>query len=200
MPIKREQLYKEVWAEPMLKVANRNKVSASFLARVCRRMRVPCPPRGYWARKRSGEAIAIPPLPAPQPGDEIEWGKGGAGKRLPSPTPSARVSKVNPIRQNVVGESGLHPHLEDVAGHFRAARELSNEYLKPHKLLMADIFVSKKIKDQAIEITNQLYRFLESRGYRIGFSPIGEFHPRPYLHHCDGKKGEDSWLFAKRCG
>lgn len=180
----------------MLQVADRHKVSASFLARVCRRMRVPCPPRGYWARKRSGEAIRIPPLPDPRPGDEIEWGKGGGGKHLPAPTPSVQRTRTNPTKQIVAGEPGLHPHLEGVAGHFKAARELSNEYLKPHKLLMADIFVSKKIKDQAIEMTNQLYQLLESRGYRVGFSPIGEFHPRPYLHHCDGRKGEDSSYYT----
>ena len=56
---------------------------------------------------------------------------------------------------------------------------------------MADIFISKRVKDRAIESANQLYQAFESHGLRIDFSPIGEHHPRPYLHHCDGKKEED---------
>jgi hypothetical protein len=50
MTITRETLYAEVWAEPMLVVAARYKVSGSFLTRVCERLRVPRPPRGYWAQ------------------------------------------------------------------------------------------------------------------------------------------------------
>jgi len=37
-PVSREQLYAEVWAEPMTKVALKYNVSSSFMARVCRRL------------------------------------------------------------------------------------------------------------------------------------------------------------------
>ncbi len=69
MPISREQLYEEVWAEPMLKVAERHEVSSSFLTRVCRRLNVPCPFRGYWARHAAGANVSRPALPKAQPGD-----------------------------------------------------------------------------------------------------------------------------------
>ena len=35
MSVTREQLYPEVWAEPMTRVAARYDVSANYLARVC---------------------------------------------------------------------------------------------------------------------------------------------------------------------
>lgn len=47
MAVTRETLYEEVWAEPMTKVAARYGVSSSFLARVCERLNVPRPSRGY---------------------------------------------------------------------------------------------------------------------------------------------------------
>lgn len=50
MAINRDKLYEEVWAEPMTKVAAKYVVSSSFLARVCERLRVPRPSRGYWAQ------------------------------------------------------------------------------------------------------------------------------------------------------
>ena len=54
MSVAREKLYKEVWAEPMTTVAQRYKVSSSFLARVCQRLSVPPPPRGYWPKLKVG--------------------------------------------------------------------------------------------------------------------------------------------------
>ena len=52
MSIPREELFKQVWAEPMLAVAARHGVSASYLARVCACLNIPRPPRGYWAESR----------------------------------------------------------------------------------------------------------------------------------------------------
>ncbi len=60
----REKLYEEVWKEPVLVVANRYGVSNVALAKACRKLAVPLPPRGYWARIRAGrKAPPRPPLP-----------------------------------------------------------------------------------------------------------------------------------------
>lgn len=56
MTVAREKLFEENWAEPMTKVAARYDVSSSFLARVCERLGVPRPPRGYWEQLRVGKA------------------------------------------------------------------------------------------------------------------------------------------------
>ena len=58
MSVTRETLYNEVWAEPMTTVAARYTVSSSFLARVCERLGVPRPPRGYWAQLQVGKGRA----------------------------------------------------------------------------------------------------------------------------------------------
>jgi hypothetical protein len=65
----RQALYDQVWAEPMTTVAARYGVSSSFLARVCERLNVPRPARGYWAQLAVGRAPATPPLPEARPGD-----------------------------------------------------------------------------------------------------------------------------------
>jgi len=60
----REKLYEEVWKEPVLVVAKRYGVSNVALAKACRKLAVPLPPRGYWARIRVGQkALPRPPLP-----------------------------------------------------------------------------------------------------------------------------------------
>ena len=60
----REKLYEEIWKEPVLMVANRYGVSNVALAKACRKLAVPLPPRGYWARIRARrKAPPRPPLP-----------------------------------------------------------------------------------------------------------------------------------------
>lgn len=62
----REKLYQEVWAEPVKIVAQRYGVSDVALAKTCRRMAIPLPGRGYWAKYKAGRAPAQTPLgPAP---------------------------------------------------------------------------------------------------------------------------------------
>ena len=49
-PYDREKLYQEVWEAPVRDVAKRYGVSDVYLARICRKMSVPLPGRGYWAK------------------------------------------------------------------------------------------------------------------------------------------------------
>ena len=58
----RKVLYDEVWAEPVRDVAKRYGVSDVALAKTCRRLEVPLPGRGYWAKKAAGKAAPRPPL------------------------------------------------------------------------------------------------------------------------------------------
>ena len=53
----RNKLYEEVWAEPTQKVAARYGISDVALAKVCRQLQVPKPPRGYWAKKAAGQPV-----------------------------------------------------------------------------------------------------------------------------------------------
>jgi ankyrin repeat protein len=59
----RNVLYEQVWSEPALTVAKGYGVSSVWLGKVCRLLNVPVPPRGYWARVRSGGKGRKPPLP-----------------------------------------------------------------------------------------------------------------------------------------
>jgi hypothetical protein len=60
----RRELYERVWTTPMVAVCRDYGISNVGLAKVCKRHKIPCPPRGYWARKHSGQAVRRTPLPA----------------------------------------------------------------------------------------------------------------------------------------
>ncbi|MDR2071917.1 MAG: tyrosine-type recombinase/integrase [Spirochaetaceae bacterium] len=59
----REKLYEEVWAEPVTVVAARYGITDTGLRKVCRRLNVPHPPPGYWAKVKAGKAVEKPELP-----------------------------------------------------------------------------------------------------------------------------------------
>jgi hypothetical protein len=62
--VSRESLYEQVWREPVLKVATRYQISGTALAKICRKLQVPVPPPGYWARKLHGYTPERPDLPS----------------------------------------------------------------------------------------------------------------------------------------
>jgi hypothetical protein len=59
----RAKLYEQVWSCPVREVATLYGISGVMLGKVCRKLQVPVPPRGYWARVRSGYAVRKPALP-----------------------------------------------------------------------------------------------------------------------------------------
>lgn len=64
----RELLYDEVWTQPMQKLATKYAVSDVGLAKACRKLGVPLPGLGYWAKKTAGKKVpgrpSLPAIPA----------------------------------------------------------------------------------------------------------------------------------------
>lgn len=132
--VHRDTLYSEVWATAMASLAPKYGVSAVFLSRVCARLNIPCPPRGYWARKHSGQNPEIPPLPAPTIGIPTEWRR---GDQLP-PITGAEPSMPNPKKANA-HSSMLMGSLSS----FTSGRIAGDGYLKPAKRNLPDLVVTE---------------------------------------------------------
>jgi hypothetical protein len=63
-PVSRDALYEEVWSDPVTVVALRYGLSDVGLIKICKRMSVPVPTRGYWAKLKSGQVVGkTPSLP-----------------------------------------------------------------------------------------------------------------------------------------
>jgi hypothetical protein len=115
-PVTREQLYAEVWAEPMTKVAMKYGVSSSFMARVCTAMNVPRPDVGYWTKLEFGKPVSKPQLPDARPFDMQAWAPGVTFPNKPALKPATlnvpaskrvRVSK----KPAIAGPSRLRKYL-----------------------------------------------------------------------------------------
>ncbi len=63
LTLTRQSLYDLVWSTPMSTLAKDFGISDVALAKRCRVVDVPVPPRGYWARRAAGQDPPRTPLP-----------------------------------------------------------------------------------------------------------------------------------------
>jgi hypothetical protein len=63
MKVTREELYKMVWAEPMISICKKYGLSDNGLRKHCKRLNIPTPPVGYWEKLRHGKSPEKIPLP-----------------------------------------------------------------------------------------------------------------------------------------
>jgi hypothetical protein len=166
MLVSRETLYDEIWAEPITVVSARYSVSGSYLARICRDLKVPCPPRGYWAAQKAGKRVRKPPLPPAEPGAALDWARGSMPSRRAPLDPNARPK---PKRR-----FGPRPTEHDLVVGVKDAFTISwqprdSGYLRPRKRLLPDVFCSPSILEQALKTASEIYLGLEDAGYRVGY-------------------------------
>jgi hypothetical protein len=63
----RQSIYERAWIMPIVHFASEFNVSDSALVRACKKLYIPIPRRGYWARKSAGKPVEPrPPLPEVQ--------------------------------------------------------------------------------------------------------------------------------------
>ncbi len=58
----RDQLYEEVWTDPLWTLAKKYGISDVGLAKVCRKLHIPLPPPGYWAKQAAKKPVAARPM------------------------------------------------------------------------------------------------------------------------------------------
>jgi hypothetical protein len=126
----------------------------------------------------AGKKPPVPPLPDPQPGNQMTWSRGGQDMSVarPQPRPPSGVPKRRSRPQTE--HHSQHPLVEGAKGFFEAGRYTHETgYLKPDKKLLVDLVVTKPGLDKALTFANQLFSLFEEHGYRVVLEPKGEhFH------------------------
>jgi hypothetical protein len=61
--VTREQLYEQVWSVPIWTLCQQYGLSDNGLRKICKRLNVPVPPRGYWAKVEAGHKVRKAALP-----------------------------------------------------------------------------------------------------------------------------------------
>lgn len=85
----RLELYEKVWATPATKIAAQMGISDVALAKRCKKLNIPRPPRGYWAKIAVGRKPAKKPLPTSE--EEKLLGKDQKSSRVQIPEKNRRL-------------------------------------------------------------------------------------------------------------
>lgn len=181
----REELYQQVWAEPMIHVARRLGLSDRGLGKVCARHAIPVPPRGWWARKRHGQAVRQTPLKASDsPTGPIVIR--GAGTLEATPAVQPEISRESdPAWKIVVPDDMLitHPLVRATGVHIRrgwkngasvpvaAGTPQTRAPEAPAETLTTS--VSRSVLPRALRIWQALLSAFDRRGYAVTFDKNG---------------------------
>jgi hypothetical protein len=170
----REELYAEIWKEPAIKVAAKYGVSSVMLGKVCRKLQIPLPGRGYWAKKEFGKSVKQIPLPQVQDLPIVRRLKemGSENAEAPCPEPEPTDSEYQRILQ--IESSDVIPDPETTRHKLVIATAKSLRNAKPDNrgIVQApgnenslNVRVSKTSIDRALNIMNAVVKFLESENF-----------------------------------
>lgn len=172
MTYRRDVLYGEIWEQPATEVAKRYSISSSALARICARMTIPTPPRGYWARRLHGAVETIPPLPGALEGagdvTVVRYTRALDRQRIANSLGKGRAATRIPI---VVGKKLERRHPLIAAS--CAATAYVNGLTWPAENSV-DIAVSPQLLDRATRIMNTLLFAFDARGLPVEVANIVE--------------------------
>jgi len=182
----RTQLYEQVWKQPMSKLARTYGISDVALAKVCRRLKIPLPGRGYWA-KPVYRRPKRPPLPAvpdmPRISRPIRR-KLNSENAVPAVVPmsdakQAELALIQRLEKFEIGS--LDPLAsEPDALVKRTCRALARGSTDGRKVLCpragdtcVDVRVSKQSLDRALGILDRLLAILRAEGLSVTVASNG---------------------------
>jgi hypothetical protein len=167
----RKRLYEEVWAEPVRTVAKRYGISGVALAKICRRLSIPVPGRGYWAEKQAGKApvrASLSKLPeTARTVITIVREVPDAGP-LVDPEIVARVQEERSSDTIVVPDDLKSPHvLVERAAKLLAKAKPDDGFVYVLDKPCLDVAVSPSSLARALRIVDALTKALETRNARV---------------------------------
>lgn len=163
--IGRDELYEAVWTAPATKVAARYGITSVALAKICRKLRVPTPPRGYWARIAAGQAVERAPLPkaiAGQPQAHTLGTAANAGGVPTTPAVAAERARARVVVPETIAE--LHPLVAKHEPRLRRRGEANDIWAKSSCIAVQ---VSRAQLDRALRIMSALLLALDERGVTV---------------------------------
>jgi hypothetical protein len=174
---RRSELYERVWERPVTEVAKDYGVSNVRLAKVCKRLGVPLPGRGYWARIAAGQKLPRPKLAPLKKGQEEQF----ISSRW---RPDGVERGVRPDVEDLLD----HEHVDDARIVVSATLDAPHELLAQARAVLSkraglkknggviihandvrclDIRVTPAVLDRALRVMDAFVKALEARGFPV---------------------------------
>lgn len=172
----RAKLYEEVWIEAVTTVAKRYGISDVALRKICRKLAVPLPPLGYWAKIAAGKKLPTPSLPKHSGPVELVRQRFVSDEPV-EPDPEHLVARrefeVQPQNRIVVAETLDRPHALVVATEraFRKSKRRNPGDQPITEWPVLAISVSEASLPRALRIMDALIKALDARRMPLRIEP-----------------------------
>lgn len=184
--ITRKDLYEKVWSRPATKLSEVLGISDVAIAKLCKKMNVPKPQRGYWEKIKYGRRVSRPPLP---PADNDIPEQATIRSSLRNVTRIAAESGPDNHTTHLSAEAFTLPvNFKSVHPLIKKAREVLTAATKEHHRRTVyqrlwhntpgtlDVRVSAEGVTRALKIMEALILGLESNGYSV----LADGKPQPW--------------------
>jgi hypothetical protein len=167
---KREDLYGKIWNTPIVRLAKEYGISDVALAKICKKLKVPRPPRGYWAKLEFKKKIRRPPLPAISAEDPTEfmhykYSRHENGTQIDPETQDNILLK----RNTTVPANLDNPHrlVKETRAILERARKCENGLLEKNRRACLEVNVSPACLERALRIMDVAVKGFESEGFSV---------------------------------
>lgn len=177
----REELYRKIWEQPALKVAEEYGVTSVALGKTCKKLSVPVPGRGHWAKLANGkEGSEKPPLPkldnvpivVPSPVQRKTIGSDQSDPEFAAINQLLCSGGLNPLPSG--GADRRHPLIRHTADLLRSrSRKDEHGILLPREPGGLDVKVSEGTVERALQVMALLLAVLERQGACVEISEQG---------------------------
>jgi hypothetical protein len=184
----RDELYEDVWNQPLTALAPKYGMSAVAIGKTCRKLQVPLPGRGYWAKKAHGHAVVHKPLPKLLEVPRImRYQRPAVANSIPSPPTQPEFpvededrTEIDQINQMLSAGAFVvknprkalcHPLIvaaRDILRHSFASKQILQV---PRNQSCLDIRVSKATLSRALGIMAAIIAIFEDHGVKVRISP-----------------------------
>lgn len=145
----REELYKKVWETSRLQLQNEFGISNVAINKRCKKLEIPRPPRGYWAKLKAGQNPEKVPLP-----------------KLPEPLEFKQAKVAKSIKE-VQASDDLHPFAQALQTYLSKSKPESDKRVKTDRNNLPPVQVSKDLVARTVSIFNAVIVELQNHGIKI---------------------------------
>lgn len=170
--IERNELYKKVWKTPVTKLAAEYGISDVALKKICKKLNVPTPPLGYWAKVKNGVRTDPPPkLPTIErnaPHTHALMGRNSRRNDSDDSLNTIETPTINPSK----ALRNSHPLIYQTRQSFNDKYPTEYGLIKPSKDGLY-IYVGPDSIKRALLIMDGLIKGIEFRGNQVLSCPFG---------------------------
>ncbi len=180
----REALYGEVWEQPLVKIALKYGISAVMLGKICRKLLIPLPGRGYWAKKEFGKPVQRVPLPEAKnvpvlhrSTDPVASAVAKVQEPIPTDPEYVRIIEIESRTLAVGSHEKVHKLVSTSRRCLQNAKPNDRGLVEPrYDQACLDLRVAPASLERALSVMNAIILALESEGFPVTLRP-GEHRP-----------------------